>query len=201
MRARSGITVPWASYTVRPSTRQAAVDAAPVERDLARAKPGEVVVEVLVRRLDHVVERLACSATAQAQLLVQREHAGGGAADGEHALGHGEVEDVKGRHSPAVVPRFPADVLDREVDGERRRPIRRQLEPARSRRRGTWGCRRPETCRATARSAESSLAPRPRRRPAPRWGPAGRARRPSGAAGAPGSSARRRGPAPRARRT
>src|SRR5215207_4583593 len=39
---------------------------APVERDLARAKPSEVVVEVLVRRLDYVVERLACSATAQA---------------------------------------------------------------------------------------------------------------------------------------
>src|SRR5919106_1360247 len=43
---------------------QVAVDApgrgrvAPVERDLARAKPGEAVVEVLVRRLDHVVERL-----------------------------------------------------------------------------------------------------------------------------------------------
>jgi hypothetical protein len=38
---------------------------APVERDLGRTKPGEVVVEVLVRRLDDVVERLACSPRAQ----------------------------------------------------------------------------------------------------------------------------------------
>src|SRR5919197_1039405 len=30
--------------------------AAPLQRDLALAKPGEVVVEVLVRRLHHVVE-------------------------------------------------------------------------------------------------------------------------------------------------
>jgi hypothetical protein len=77
-----------------------------------------------------VVERLGCSATAQAQLLVQREHAGGGAADGEHAAGHGEIEDVEGRHSPTEVLRFPADVPDREVDGERRGPIRRHLELA-----------------------------------------------------------------------
>src|SRR3712207_8981389 len=48
----------------------------------------------------YVVEGLACSATAQAQLLVQSEHAGGGAADGEHALAHAEVEDVEGGHSP-----------------------------------------------------------------------------------------------------
>ena len=114
---------------------RAAVDApgrgrsAPVERDLARAKPGEVVVEVLVWRLDHVVERLACS--AKAQLLVHREHAAGGADDGEHAPAHLEVERVEGGHSPTEVPRFPADVLDREVDGERRGPIRRQLELAR----------------------------------------------------------------------
>src|SRR3712207_7799858 len=47
---------------------------------------------VLVRRLDYVVEGLACSATAQAQLLVQSEHAGGGAADGEHALAHVEID-------------------------------------------------------------------------------------------------------------
>jgi hypothetical protein len=51
-------------------------------------------------------------------------------ADGEHALAHGEVEDVEGGHSPTVVRRFPADVLDCEVDGERRGPIRRQLELA-----------------------------------------------------------------------
>jgi hypothetical protein len=36
---------------------------------------------------------------------------------------------VEGRHAPPVVVRFPADVLGREVDRERRRPIRRQLEP------------------------------------------------------------------------
>jgi hypothetical protein len=29
---------------------------------------------------------------------------------------------------PAAVHRIPADVLDREVDGERHGPIRRQLE-------------------------------------------------------------------------
>src|SRR6266508_3907922 len=63
---------------------RAAIDApgrgrpAPVERDLARAKPGEVVVEVLVRGLDHVLEVLTSCVAAQAQLLVQREHAGGG---------------------------------------------------------------------------------------------------------------------------
>src|SRR6266487_5994980 len=100
---------------------------APVERDLARAKPGEVVVEVLVRRLDHVDERLACPAAAQAQLLVQREHAGGGADDGEHAHAH-LVEHLEGGHAPTTAPRFPADVVDRQVDGERRGPIRRQLE-------------------------------------------------------------------------
>jgi hypothetical protein len=77
-----------------------------------------------------VVERLARCATPQAQLLVQRQHAGGGAAGGEHTLGHGEVEDVEGRHPQPVVPWVPADVLDREIDGERRRPIRRQLELA-----------------------------------------------------------------------
>jgi hypothetical protein len=32
---------------------------------------------------------------------------------------------------PTVVPRFPAEVGDREVDGEGRGPIRRQLELAR----------------------------------------------------------------------
>ena len=104
---------------------------APVERDLARAKSGEVVVEVLVRRLDYVVERLACSATAQAQLLVQGEHAGRGAADGEHALGHVEIEGVERGHAPTEVPRVAADVLDREIDCKRRGPISRQLEPAR----------------------------------------------------------------------
>jgi hypothetical protein len=104
---------------------------ASVERDLARAEPGEVVVEVLVRRLDHVVEELACSAIGRGHLLVHREYAGGGANDGEHALAHVGVEDVEGGHSPTEVRGFPVDVLDRHVDGERRRPIRRQLEPAR----------------------------------------------------------------------
>jgi hypothetical protein len=99
-----------------------------VEGDLARAEAGEVVVEVLVWGLDHVIEGRGRSATAQAQLLVQREHARGGAADGEHALAHLEVEDVEGRHSPAEVPRVPADVLDREVDGERGGPVARQRE-------------------------------------------------------------------------
>jgi hypothetical protein len=36
---------------------------------------------------------------------------------------------VKGGHSPTEVPRLPVDVLDRHVDGERRRPVRRQLPP------------------------------------------------------------------------
>ena len=36
---------------------------------------------------------------------------------------------MEGGHSPPVVRRVPADVLDREVDGERRRPIRRQPNP------------------------------------------------------------------------
>src|SRR5919197_3787772 len=94
--------------------------AAPVERDLARAKQGEVVVEVLVRRLDDVVERVGRS--PRAQLLVHREHAGGGAVDGEHALAYLEVEHLEGGQSPPVVPRLPADVLDREVDGEGRGP-------------------------------------------------------------------------------
>ena len=64
MRACSGITVPGASYTQRPSTRQDRGRRASVERDLARAKPGEVVVEVLVGGLDDVVEGLARSAAA-----------------------------------------------------------------------------------------------------------------------------------------
>src|SRR5919197_631267 len=102
--------------------------AAPVKRDLAGAQPGEVFVEVLVGRLDHVVERLAGSATTPAQLLMQRERARGGAADGEYALAHVEVEGVEGGNSAAVVARFPADVLDRQVDGEARGPIRRELE-------------------------------------------------------------------------
>jgi hypothetical protein len=55
-----------------------------------------------------------------------------GADEGEHALGHLEVEDEEGGHSPTEVRRVPADVLDREVDGERRGPIRRQLELASS---------------------------------------------------------------------
>jgi hypothetical protein len=142
--ARSGIKVPWASYTVWPSTKPGRRRPGPVERDFARAKPGEVVVEVLVRRLDYVVKRLACSATAQAQLFMQREHTRRGAADVEHALAHVEVEDMEGGHPAAVVRRVPVDALDREVDGERRA---------------------------------------------------------SEAAGAPGSSAQRRGPASRARRT
>src|SRR6266508_3488447 len=103
---------------------------ASVERDLARAKPGEVVVEVLVRRLDDVLERLARSAAAQGQMLMQREHAGGGTAGGEHALAQCEVEDMERGDRPPVVARVPADVLDCEVDGERRQPIRRQLELA-----------------------------------------------------------------------
>jgi hypothetical protein len=37
---------------------------------------------------------------------------------------------VEGGHSAAEVRRFPADVLDSEVDGEGGWPIRRQLEPA-----------------------------------------------------------------------
>src|SRR5262249_14501118 len=62
-------------------------------------------------------------------------------------------------------------------------------------RRGTWGCRRPGTGRARARSAEWSPAPRPRLRPALRWDPAGCARR-SGGAGAPASRTQGRGSAP-----
>jgi hypothetical protein len=49
----------------------------------------------------------------------------------EHALAHVEVGDLKGGDPPTEVPRFPANVLDREVGGERRGPIRRQLERAR----------------------------------------------------------------------
>ena len=158
--ACSGIKVPWASYTVRPSTRQAAVDLLRSSMISHRAKPGEVVVEVLVRRLDYVVERLACPATAQAQLLVQREYAGGGAADGEHALAHVEVEDMEGGHPRSVVPRLPADVLDREVDGERRRPIRRQLEPARREGEilGAVGGLKPVVRQREARDRHSHLA-------------------------------------------
>src|SRR6266487_2854723 len=113
---------------------------APVERDLARAKPGEVVVEVLVRRLDHVDERLACPAAAQAQLLVQREHAGGGADDGEHAHAH-LVEHLEGGHAPTKVPRFPADV----VDGQLRVGVQRDVLAA---------CRERQARRAPARSVE-----------------------------------------------
>jgi hypothetical protein len=86
MRACSGIELPWASYIARPSTRQALVELPGA--DLARSKPGDVVVEVLVRRLDYVVERLACCDTAQAALLVHGEHAARGADDGERALAH-----------------------------------------------------------------------------------------------------------------
>jgi hypothetical protein len=99
---------------------------APVERELARAKSGEVVIEVLVRRLDHVNERLACF--PRTELLVQREHAGGGAADREHALAHRQVEHLECGHCPTVVSRFPADVPDPQVDGERHGPIPRHLE-------------------------------------------------------------------------
>jgi hypothetical protein len=47
------------------------VDRPAVEGDLAGAEPGEVVVEVLVRRFDHVVEGIAGAAAAKAELLVR----------------------------------------------------------------------------------------------------------------------------------
>lgn len=75
-------------------------------------------------------------------------------------------------------------------------PIRRQLELARREVEVLDAVDGLERVVRQRESAESSLAPRPRRRPAPRWGPAGSARRPSEAAGGPGSSARCRGPAP-----
>jgi hypothetical protein len=112
-----------------PSTFQIAVEPLRSSVISPRAQPGEVVVEVFVGRLDHVVERLGRPARSHAHLLVYREDAGGGAVDGEHALARLGVEDSEGRHPPAAVGRLPADVLDRHVDGKRRRSIRRQLEP------------------------------------------------------------------------
>jgi hypothetical protein len=85
----------WASYTLRPSTCQAALDLLRLSV-ISLAEPGEVVVEVLIRRLDYVVERLVCSGTAQ--LLMHREHAGGGADDGERGHAPVEVEDGEGGH-------------------------------------------------------------------------------------------------------
>jgi hypothetical protein len=156
--ARSGMKVPWVVHPV-------AVDApgrgrtALVEGDLAPPKPGDVVVDVLIGRLDDVIERLAGSPGAQ--LLVQREHAGGGAEDGEHALAHVEVEHLEGGHRPAVVPRVPADVLDREVDGEGRGPIRRQLELARGEDEvlGAVGGLEPVVGQREARDRDAHLAP------------------------------------------
>jgi hypothetical protein len=120
--------VPWVSYTVLPSTRQAAVDlllSSVISHVRRRPKSSS---KSSYGDSDYVVERLAYS--TRAQLLMQREHAGGGAADGEHALAHLEVESVKCGHSPTEVPGIPGDVLDREVDGEHRRSLRRHLELA-----------------------------------------------------------------------
>jgi hypothetical protein len=51
--------------------------------------------------------------------------------NGEHALAHLQFADLKGCDPSTEVPRLPADVLDREVGGEGRGPIWRQLELAR----------------------------------------------------------------------
>jgi hypothetical protein len=115
---------------VRPSTRQVAADlrrSSEISHARSRVKSSSKSSYGTRPR----GRRARLPAAAQAQLLVQREHSGGGAAGGEHALAHFELEDVEGGHSPTEVPRFPADVLDREVDGECRGPIRRQLELAR----------------------------------------------------------------------
>jgi hypothetical protein len=92
---------------------------APVERDLACPKPGEVVVEVFVRRFHDLDQRLAWAATCEGKMLVHREHAGRVATDGEHAPDLFEIREVEHGDSSAGVRRLPADVLDREVAGER----------------------------------------------------------------------------------
>jgi hypothetical protein len=101
-------------------------------------------------------ERVAGPAAAQAQLLVQRERAGGGADDGERALARLEVEHLEGGHAPAVVLRVPAEVVDRGVVREGRGPVRWQLELARRKRAWPASTSRPST--PTMRGGRAAVA-------------------------------------------
>src|SRR5262245_21519776 len=73
---------------------------APVECDLTGAEPAEIVAELFVRRFDDVVEGPARA--PRTELFVQCEYACRGAALGEEALGHSEVEDVERGHGLGI---------------------------------------------------------------------------------------------------